>query len=109
MVTMQACYELNTSCFIISGSIVYYSDRAVSRTTGNHVSIPDMGERFFSSPKISDISWGPPSLIISQPSVRSCLWIRLLGPEPTGTNVPIALYSLLNVVPDDGLMIVRNM
>ena len=27
----------------------------------------------------------------------------------TGTNVPIALYSLLNVSPDDGLMIVRNM
>ena len=24
-------------------------------------------------------------------------------------NVPIALYSLLNVTPDDGLMIVRNM
>ena len=26
----------------------------------------------------------------------------------TGTNVPIALYSLLNVAPGDELMIVRN-
>ncbi len=27
----------------------------------------------------------------------------------TGTDVPIALYILLNVARDDGLMIVRNM
>jgi hypothetical protein len=27
----------------------------------------------------------------------------------TGMYVPIALYSLLNVAPDDGLMTVRNM
>ena len=26
-----------------------------------------------------------------------------------GTNVPIALYSLLSVAPVDGLMVVRNM
>jgi hypothetical protein len=64
---MQACYELNTSCFSISGSIVYYSDRAVSWTAGNRVSIPDMVKTYYPSPKISDISWGPPSPIYSQP------------------------------------------
>ena len=31
------------------------------------------------------------------------------GCSQTYRYVPIALYSLLNVVPDDGLMIVRNM
>jgi hypothetical protein len=45
---MQAYYELNTSCFKISGCIVYYSDRAVSWTAGKHISIPDMGMRLFS-------------------------------------------------------------
>ena len=68
IVKTQACYELNKSCFRISGSVVYYSDGAVSWTAGNHVSIPDMGKRYFFSPKISGISWGPPSLIFSQPT-----------------------------------------
>jgi len=35
--------------------------------------------------------------------------VRLVAARRTGTNVPIAPYSLLNVAPDDGLMIVRNM
>ena len=35
--------------------------------------------------------------------------VRLAAARRTGTNVQIALYSLLNVAPDDGLMVVRNM
>ena len=31
------------------------------------------------------------------------------GARRTGANVPIALYNLFSVGPDDGLMIVRNM
>ena len=34
---------------------------------------------------------------------------RLTAARRTGTNVPIALYSLLNVAPDDGPIRVRNM
>ena len=79
---MQACYELNTSCFRISDSIVYYSDRAVSWTAVNHVSIPDMDKKYFSSPKISDISWGPLSFIFSQPALEDLfLRIKPLGPN----------------------------
>jgi hypothetical protein len=44
---MQVCYEL-TSCFRIGGCVVYYSDRAVSWTARNDVSIPYMGINFFS-------------------------------------------------------------
>ena len=35
--------------------------------------------------------------------------VRLAVARRTGMNVPIALYSLLNVAADDELMIVRNM
>ena len=35
--------------------------------------------------------------------------VRLAAARRTGTYVSIALYSLLNVGPDEGLMIVRNM
>jgi hypothetical protein len=37
------------------------------------------------------------------------LGYRYAADRRTGTNVPVALYSLLNVAPDDGLMTVRNM
>ena len=37
-------------------------------------------------------------------------WLyMLLYSSQTYRHVPFALYSLLNVAPDDGLMIVRNM
>jgi len=62
---MQACYELKTSCFSISGSIVYCSDGAMSWTAGIMFRFPTWA-RDIPWPKISDISWGPPSLVFSQ-------------------------------------------
>lgn len=56
---MQACFELNMPCFGIRGPTVYYSGRAVSWTAGNHVSIPYMDKRFFSSPKDIRHFFGP--------------------------------------------------
>ena len=75
-------YELNTCRVSVSVSLVYYSDRAVGSTSEARVSIPDMGKRFFSSPKISDLSWDPPSLIFNQRAPEALfLGIKRLGPE----------------------------
>jgi hypothetical protein len=54
----------------------------VGSTSEARVSIPDMGKRFFSSPKISDLSWDPPSLIFNQRAPEALfLGIKRLGPE----------------------------
>ena len=42
-------------------------------------------------------------------AIKVTLPVCLAAARRTSTNVPIALYSLLNVAPDDGLTIVRNM